>query len=70
MAGRRGRGQGRPGGGGKLWKASRDEGDGSRGRLCRVASIIRTMQGEVLRGRPVTGESGVLSYVQVGSDAS
>ena len=44
-------------------------GEGNQGRLCRVASIIRTMQGEVLRGRPVTGESGVLVYVQLASDA-
>ena len=69
MAGRRGRGQGRPGGGGKLRKASRDEERGKQGRLCRVASIIRTMQGEVLRGRPVTGESKVLVYAQIASDA-
>ena len=69
MAGRRGRGQGRPGGGGKLRKASRDEGDGSEGRLCRVASIIVRLCREALAGRPVTGESGVLVYVQLASDA-
>ena len=44
-------------------------GSGSRGRLCRVASIIVGYAGEALAGRPVTGESGVLEYVQLASDA-